>query len=209
MSDRIVGSGLLVAGLAIAALSVVALATMATPGAVEDPAAPSSPNATGSPVAVMPSSAVTIPPSPIPSSPPTATPTQAGAETPIPTRSQADVIAAFMSQLAGALRTGDAAFQVAHLHPDALARYGEAQCLEQLPNRADPTVAITVVSIGRPERWDYETDDLATTVDQTLPVTVDMTIEGVAARRVLHVTVEAGVVRWFTDCGLPVDTPAP
>ncbi len=208
MSDRVIGSGLLIAGLVIAALSAVALAT-ATPDAAGAAGATAAANATGSPVAVVPSSVTAATPPPTPSASPIATPTPTAVETPSPTPSQADVIAAFMSQLAGALRTGDAAFQVGHLHPDALARYGEAQCLDELPRRADPTVAITVVSIARPERWDYETDDLATTVDDAIAVTVDMTIDGVAGRRVLHVTVEAGVVRWFTDCGLPIDAPAP
>ncbi len=208
MNDRLVGSGLLVAGVVIAALSGVALATMATPGATEASAPPTAAATSAAPAVVEPTSVATPAASPS-AAPPTATPTLAPVETPIPTPSQADLITAFMAELAEALRTGDAAFQVAHLHPDTLARYGAVQCLQELSKRADPTVAIAVVEVGQPERWEYDTDGLATPINEAVPVNVDMTIEGVAARRVLHVTVDAGMVRWFTDCGLPTDTPAP
>jgi hypothetical protein len=139
----------------------------------------------------------------------TASATAVPAATPSPTPSRADLVTAFLDQLAEAMRTGDTAFQVAHLHPDTLARYGGAQCLQDFHTNADPTVAITVVEIGQPEAWDYETDGLATRIEEAVPVTVDMTLLGVAARRVLHVTVDAGVVRWFADCGVPADTPGP
>ncbi len=205
MNDRLVGSALLVAGLVITAASGVALAMAANPGATQ---ATTPPAASASPAVVVPSH-LTTGPSPVVTVTSSSTPTTPPAPTPSPTPSGADLITAFMSQLATALRTGDATFQVAHLHPDALARYGEAQCLSELPKRADPTVAIDVVNVGQPERWDYETDGLATTIGAAVPVEVDMTIEGVAAKRVLHVTLDAGEVRWFTDCGLPIDTPAP
>jgi hypothetical protein len=209
MNSRLVGSGLLVAGVILATLGVVALATMVTPEATGASPPPAAATASGPAAVSEPSSVATPTPSPAATVTPTATPTPAPAETPSPTPSQADLIAAFMPQLAEALRTGDAAFQIAHLHPDTLARYGGAQCQRELPDLADPTVEITVFEIGPPEGWDYETDGLATRIEAAVPVTVDMTMEGVTARRVLHVTVDAGVVRWFTDCGLPTDTPAP
>jgi hypothetical protein len=216
MNGRLLRSGILVAVAVIAALrGVVALAIVLTgpgtadPGTAEGTPTPSAATVTESPVSVEPSSGESPAPSLLATVPPVATSTREPAATPSPTPSPADLIAAFMPQLADALRTGDAAFQIAHLHPDTLARYGGAQCLQELSGRADPTISITVVEIGPPEAWDYETDGLATKIEEAVPVTVDMTMDGVAARRVLHVTVDAGVVRWFTDCGLPTDTPGP
>jgi hypothetical protein len=119
-------------------------------------------------------------------------------------------VRAFLAELEVALRSGDAATQVARLHPATLDRYGEAQCRTELPARADETISIIVVSVGAPEAWAYETDGRSTPIEDAIPVEADMTIQGEAGRRILHLAVVDGSLRWFTDCGVPRDaSPSP
>ena len=199
MSSRIVGWSLLAAGIVIAAVSGVMLLA---------PAAGNDAGAAGVPPA--PTAAPTVAATVAPTTMPTITPTLKPAPAPEPSVAAAEVIRAFIPRLVEALRTGDAAFQVARLHPATLERYGEEQCRTELPRRQDATVAITVLKVGEPESWDYTTDGLSTTIALAVPVDADIVVQGKAGRQTLHFAIVDGTVLWFTDCGTPVTaTPNP
>lgn len=67
----------------------------------------------------------------------------------------------------------------------------------------DPSNAIDPAEAGEPERWDYVTDEVSTTIDEAYPVQASATLNGQAVEAEFHVAMEDGTFRWFTDCGAP------
>jgi hypothetical protein len=207
VTDRRLGAGLLFVGLALTVASLVALvlpggggpsaAALTTPSIAATTSASLAP--TGGPSVafatptVKPGATSTSSAAPAPSAEPTVDPVDVA-------------VRRFFGDLVQAFHAGDATFQVAHLHPATLARYGREQCLTELPKRADPTVAITIRSIGSAESWAYKTDDLTTPIDAAIPVEADVIVQGgAAAAQTIHVVVGPdGSILWLTDCGTPL-----
>jgi hypothetical protein len=107
----------------------------------------------------------------------------------------------FAAALLAAFQTGDSEYLVDRLHPAVFERYGEGQCRSHVNGlEADPAATWTVVSSDGPALWSWETDDLATTIDDTWTVTVD---EPDTGQRDLHFAPRDGKWRWFLDCGDP------
>lgn len=203
MNERRIGLALVVAGIALALMSAAALALPGDGGtaATATPAA-----ATARPAVATP----TVAPTRTPTPPPTPTATTSPSPTVTPIAVDEAAVRAFVARLVEALRAGDVEFQVAHLHPATIERYGESQCRVELPRRADPTVEITIRAIGAPESWEYATDGATTIIEGAIPVDADVVVQGTTNRQALHLAAAAdGTILWFTDCGVPGATPAP
>jgi hypothetical protein len=146
--------------------------------------------------------------SPVPTPEPSPTPPSTPVATPSPSLDA--LVRAFFADLVTATRDRDADSLFAWLHPATIERYGEAECRNFLANREDATFQVVVTSVGEPETWPYTTDDLATTIEGALTVQAEVTNSGNTIPRELHVVVLDGSVRWFTDCGTPLEaSPAP
>ncbi len=142
------------------------------------------------------------PAEPTPSlAPPTAPPTPV----PSPSPDGEALVAAFFADLVEAIRAGSVGSMGDRLHPAVIDRYGEAACDQELASRvAAPGFDVAIVAVRAPAPWDYVTDERATTIEETLTIDARVTSGGSTAPRELHVTIVAGEVRWFTDCGAPL-----
>lgn len=165
----------------------------------------------GSVATPTPAASATVTPSPIPSTPtagPTATPSTApptaapttppsATPSPQPTLDPATV-EEFASELLVAFQLGDTTYLFDRLHPFVLERYGERECRREVHGYPpDPSESWTVQSSSGPAPWDWVTDDLTTTVDDTWTVNIEIPDEG---PRDVHFTPFEGTWRWFLDC---------
>ena len=137
----------------------------------------------------------TVPPTASPSSAPTATTNPTAAVDP-PTAEQ------FATDLAAAIRAGDTTYLNARLHPQTLDRYGQRACRRQVREVAGSDVQYDVQGSSGSAPWSYETDGLATTIEDTWTVLVRQPGADPELRD-LHFAPVDGTWRWFTDCGSP------
>jgi len=107
----------------------------------------------------------------------------------------------FATQYDAAVRSGDVDFRIAHPHPAVVARYGEDQCRSFLATQQDATRKTKVKTVGKPEPFEYASDNLSVTVPETLPVLVKQTIQGKPGDRNIHVALVNGQYSYFIDCG--------
>ncbi|HEX4979410.1 MAG TPA: hypothetical protein VFV35_05025 [Acidimicrobiales bacterium] len=112
-------------------------------------------------------------------------------------------VAGFVERLAAAIRAGDEAFLFERLHPEVLARYGEATCRARLATFEDPSLRFTVHGAGPPGDYDWTTDGRTSRVPGTVTVPVTRVDRVATTETEIHVTRVAGEWRWFTDCGDP------
>lgn len=107
----------------------------------------------------------------------------------------------FAQELAAAIGESDDEYLFNHLHPAAIERYGEAACQTHVAG-VEGDLGWEIRGSSGPEDWSYETDDLATTIDDAWVVTVRQ--PGATPEiRDLHFARADGTWRWFTDCGDP------
>ena len=147
---------------------------------------------TPTPGSVPPSNPPTAPPTPLPTVPPTAAPTLDP-----PTAED------FARDLLAAIQTADTVYIFDRLHPLVSERYGARQCRRFVNTTfaaGDPDASWTVKSSSGPAPWDWVTDGLTTTVEDTTTVTVEIPDN---PERELHFTPFEGTWRWFADCGEP------
>lgn len=144
---------------------------------------------------VTPTAAPTPNPSPVPpTAPPTATPSAVPSLDP-PTAEE------FADALLAAFQSGDTQYLFDRVHPVVFERYGMRQCRRHVDGfAADPSASWTVQSSSGPAPWEWETDDLTTTVGDTWTVTIRIPGEG---QRDIHFAPFEGTWRWFVDCGEP------
>ncbi len=107
----------------------------------------------------------------------------------------------FANELDAAVRSGNVDFRIAHLNPAVIARYGEDQCRSFLATQQDATRKTKVKTVGKPEPFEYASDNLSTTIPDTLPVLVKQTIQGKPGERNIHVAFVNGQYSFFIDCG--------
>jgi len=108
----------------------------------------------------------------------------------------------FADDLAAAQREGDDEYLLARLHPAVIERYGTRQCRTHIRDDVSGTdVNWEVQGSNGPAPWDYTSDGLTTTIEDTWIVTV---LEPPTTDpRELHFAPSEGTWRWFTDCGEP------
>ena len=65
----------------------------------------------------------------------------------------------FLNEIDAAARAGNVDLRLAHLNPAVIARYGEQQCRDFLAGQQDPTRKDKVTTVGKPESFQYATDN--------------------------------------------------
>src|SRR6266536_32932 len=70
----------------------------------------------------------------------------------------AETVEQFLPGFQGAIKSGDAAFLLARLHPAVLDLYGDAQCRTYLSAFKDATLRYTILSVTGPGTYDYNPD---------------------------------------------------
>ena len=111
----------------------------------------------------------------------------------------------FLAQLDTAVRQGNIDFRVARLNPAVVERYGEQQCRDFLSAQPpDNTRRDRVTRVGKPESFEYDTDNLSVTIADAIPVHVRATRMGKKADQNLHLARVNGELTYFIDCGAPL-----
>ena len=110
----------------------------------------------------------------------------------------------FLNELDAAVRSGNVDLRLARLNPAVIARYGEQQCRDFLAGQQDPTRRDRVKKVGKPETYEYATDNQSATIADALPVQVRATIKGKKGDRNIHLARVNGQLTYFIDCGQPL-----
>jgi hypothetical protein len=110
----------------------------------------------------------------------------------------------FLNELDTAVREGNTDLRIARLNPAVIERYGEQQCRDFLATQVDDTRRDRVKRVGKPEPFEYATDDQTVTIPDSIPVQVRATIKGKKGDRNLHLARVNGQLTYFIDCGQPL-----
>jgi hypothetical protein len=110
----------------------------------------------------------------------------------------------FLNEVDAAARAGNVDLRLARLNPAVIARYGEQQCRDFLAGQHDPTRKDTVTKVGKPESYQYATDNQSATIPDALPVQVRETNKGKKGERNIHLARVNGQLTYFIDCGQPL-----
>jgi hypothetical protein len=110
----------------------------------------------------------------------------------------------FLNELDAAARAGNVDVRLARLNPAVIARYGEQQCRDFLAGQHDPTRKDTVTKVGKPESYQYATDNKSAIIPDALPVQVRETNKGKKGDRNIHLARVNGQLTYFIDCGQPL-----
>jgi len=110
----------------------------------------------------------------------------------------------FLNELDAAVRSGNVDLRLARLNPAVIARYGEQQCRDFLAGQHDPTRKDTVTKVGKPESYQYASDNQSAVIPDALPVQVRETNKGKKGDRNIHLARVNGQLTYFIDCGQPL-----
>jgi hypothetical protein len=110
----------------------------------------------------------------------------------------------FLNELDTAVREGNTDLRIARLNPAVIERYSEQQCRDFLATQVDDTRRDRVKRVGKPEPFEYATDDQTVTIPDSIPVQVRATIKGKKGDRNLHLARVNGQLTYFIDCGQPL-----
>jgi hypothetical protein len=110
----------------------------------------------------------------------------------------------FLNELDAAVRSGNVDLRLARLNPAVIARYGEQQCRDFLAGQQDATRRDRVKKVGKPETYEYASDNQTATIADALPVQVRATIKGKKGDRNIHLARVNGQLTYFIDCGQPL-----
>jgi hypothetical protein len=113
----------------------------------------------------------------------------------------------FLDQLDAAVRQGDTDYRVSRLHPAVVERYDEQQCRDFLSGPQagpDPSRADKVERVDKPEPFVFTTADGAVPIDNAQLALVKETFQQKTTERELHVSSMNGELRYFIDCGAPL-----
>ncbi len=111
----------------------------------------------------------------------------------------------FYASLGEAIRTGDADFLFARLHPEVLELYGEDQCRASVERLDNPDYEIEVIAVGEARRFLFgKREGLKIPVADTIPVEIVQRAGDQEVEQTAHVARVDGELRWFTDCGDPI-----
>jgi hypothetical protein len=110
----------------------------------------------------------------------------------------------FLNEVDAAARAGNVDLRLARLNPAVIARYGEQQCRDFLAGQHDATRKDTVTKVGKPESYQYATDNQSAAIPDALPVQVKETNKGKKGDRNIHLARVNGQLTYFIDCGQPL-----
>ena len=110
----------------------------------------------------------------------------------------------FLDEVDAAARAGNVDLRLARLNPAVISRYGKQQCRDFLAGQHDPTRKDTVTKVGKPESYEYATDNQSANIRDALPVQVRETNKGKKGDRNIHLARVNGQLTYFIDCGQPL-----
>jgi len=110
----------------------------------------------------------------------------------------------FLDEVDAAARAGNVDLRLARLNPAVISRYGEQQCRDFLAGQHDPTRKDTVTKVGKPESYQYATDNQSANIRDAVPVQVRETNKGKKGDRNIHLARVNGQLTYFIDCGQPL-----
>jgi hypothetical protein len=114
-------------------------------------------------------------------------------------------INAFVAAFNTAFAEGDVAALHGLLNPDVFDRYGETACTSYLESVIGTPIQVEVVKVLSFGTWDWDMDDLVTTMDNVYTILVNVTVQGQTGQQEIHYgQLENGTLSWFTDCGDPL-----
>lgn len=92
------------------------------------------------------------------------------------------------------------------LHPAVVELYGAEACQAYLTQVAQNPVQIQFLSATGPDVWIWEIDDRSIEIEEAFIVHANVIAGGSTAERDLHIARdENGLLKWFTDCGDPLE----
>jgi hypothetical protein len=113
-----------------------------------------------------------------------------------------ETAAAFLNQLAAAIRSGDVTLMESRLNPAVIADYGASACRATVATYTDPTAAFSVQSASAPADYRYVVGGVAKVIPDTLTLHVSFTQHGTSAPEIIHLSrTPNGTLTWYTDCG--------
>ena len=117
-----------------------------------------------------------------------------------------ETVGLFVDEFNVAFASQDVNYLYDHLHPIVLDQYGVEQCQGYLEEVIDNPIQVEVLATHPPGLWLYERDGFSIPVDNAITVEANVLVDGQASEQVLHYAIgEDGNLRWFTDCGVPLN----
>ena len=113
----------------------------------------------------------------------------------------------FFATWASAIGQADFEFLLTALHPAVLERYGDEQCAAYLQEVAGQPIEVEVLSTSDLLTGEFARDGLTRAVDDLVLVEIARRDRGAeeAVVQQTRVGFVDGEVRWFTDCGEPLE----
>lgn len=119
----------------------------------------------------------------------------------VPAPGSVETPAAFLNQLATAMRQGNVDFMVSRLNPAVIARYGTPECRTAVATYTDPTAAFSVQSTSSPADYTYTAAGVTTVIPNTITLQAMFTHQGQPTPLTVHLSrTGAGILTWYTDC---------
>ncbi len=92
------------------------------------------------------------------------------------------------------------------LHPAVFERYGLEACYSYVESVIGNTVQVEIVEVLAFGWWDWEMDEFVSSLDNVFSVLVNAGLLNQSSQQEIHYgQVEDGSLRWFTDCGDPLN----
>ena len=114
-------------------------------------------------------------------------------------------VTSFVEEFNAAFADEDVVALAALLNPAVIERYGESSCSAYLESVITNTIEVEAVKVLSFGWWDWEMDDLVTTMDNVYAILINVTAQGQTSEQEVHYgQLENGTLSWFTDCGDPL-----
>jgi hypothetical protein len=109
--------------------------------------------------------------------------------------------AAFLNQLAAAMRQGDVNFMLSRLNPAVIARYGSPACRTAVATYTDPTAAFSIQSTSPPADYTYTAAGSTSVIPDTTTLQATFTHQGQPNPVTVHLSrTRTGILTWYTNC---------
>ena len=143
---------------------------------------------------------------------PTAAPTLTLALTPIPSPTvteaaldpETEQAIAFIAAMNAAHEENDSSFLYSHLHDAVLERYGTSQCQLYLEQAVGSISDLEATDVVHPVDFTYSTDGVGLLIPDAVRLEIHYLAQGEIHEGVMHILLEDGEWKWFTDCGEPL-----
>jgi hypothetical protein len=117
----------------------------------------------------------------------------------------ADAIQSFVSVFNAAFLDGNTEHLYQLLHPSVVELYGEEACRAYMDTIIETPTMLEYLDAIKVGHWDWERDEKVISVDHAYAVQLNFTANDQTAQQELHLTLPGDdSVRWFTDCGDPI-----